>query len=359
MAPTQPQGDSGLDKKSSSNDKKTPDRRLVQLNLKSVPASIKNSVVSEKSAAKKTKRNSSTDCDSPNGPPDLDTTGDIRLIHEGIADIKNTMVRKTDVKEIVTSIISELKSEIKSEILAEVKATIMPELTQSVTDKIKTEFNDKIDTKTKEFEHQTKEISDGFQLEFETLREKFSTQAKELRELKQNLKECQHVADAAVVLANNNQQYSQKSNIKFTNWQESEHENLRSDLCRILKETVNIDLDASDVLAIHRVPGGNRGGPRPVIAKFRDTDTKIKVIKNRSKDEIKKRFVMHDHLTQMNAQLIKTLNLDERIKGAWYYNGKVFAEDHGGKRHRFDILDKVSDKVKHRHEEQRSSFSNR
>lgn len=69
MAPTQPQGDPGLDKKSSSNDKKTPDRRLVQLNLKSVPASIKNSVVSEKSAAKKTKRNSSTDCDSPNGPP--------------------------------------------------------------------------------------------------------------------------------------------------------------------------------------------------------------------------------------------------------------------------------------------------
>lgn len=83
------------------------------------------------------------------------------------------MVRKTDVKEIVTSIISELKSEIKSEILAEVKATIMPELTQSVTDKIKTEFYDKIDTQTKEFEHQTKEITDGFQLEFETLREKF------------------------------------------------------------------------------------------------------------------------------------------------------------------------------------------
>lgn len=102
MAPTQPQGDPGLDKKR----QKTPDRRLVQLNLKSVPASIKNSVESEKSAAKKPKRNSSTDCDSPNGPPDLDTTGDIRLIHEGIADIKNTMVRKTDVKEIVTSIIS-------------------------------------------------------------------------------------------------------------------------------------------------------------------------------------------------------------------------------------------------------------
>lgn len=81
------------------------------------------------------------------------------------------------------------------------------------------------------------------------------------------------------------------------------------------------------------------------------------MIKNRSKEEIKKRFVMHDHLTQMNAQLLKTLNRDERIKGSWYYNGKVFAEDHGRKRHRFDILDNVSDKVKQHHEEQRSSLS--
>lgn len=56
-----------------------------------------------------------------------------------------------------------------------------------------------------------------------------------------------------------------------------------SDLCT-LRETVNIDLDASDVLAIHRVPGGNKGGLRPVIAR----------IKNHSKVKIKKCFVMHD-----------------------------------------------------------------
>lgn len=96
----------------------------------------------------------------------------------------------------------------------------------------------------------------------------------------------------------------------------------------------------------------------PVIAKFHDTDTKIKVIKNRSKEEIEKRFVMHDHLTQMNAHLIKALNRDEGFEGAWYYNGKVFAEDQGGKRHRFDILDNVSDKIKQIHKEHRSCLSN-
>lgn len=56
------------------------------------------------------------------------------------------MVRKTDGKEIVASIISG-----SSEILAKVMATIIPELTQSVTDKIN---NNKFKkpTKTNEFE---------------------------------------------------------------------------------------------------------------------------------------------------------------------------------------------------------------
>lgn len=70
-------------------DKKATDRRLVQLNLKSVPASIKNYVVSESAAKKrKKKKYTDTDCDSPIGAHD--TTGDLRLIHEGIADLIKT-----------------------------------------------------------------------------------------------------------------------------------------------------------------------------------------------------------------------------------------------------------------------------
>lgn len=93
------------------------------------------------------------DCDFFNGFFDLDIICDIRLIYEGIVDIKNIMVRKIDVKEIVIFIIFELKSEIKSEIFVEVKVMIMFELIQSVIDKIKIEFNDKIDIKIKEFEY--------------------------------------------------------------------------------------------------------------------------------------------------------------------------------------------------------------
>ena len=55
---------------------------------------------------------------------------------------------------------------------------------------------------------------------------------------------------------------------------------------------------------------------------------------------------MYDHLTPLNAQFLRDLNQDERIHQAWYYNGKVFATDTEGRRHKFDILENVREKVK-------------
>ena len=139
-----------------------------------------------------------------------------------------------------------------------------------------------------------------------------------------------------------------KSNIKFLRWEEKQNENLREDLCRILKETVNLELPSTDILAIHRIPGRTRDRPRPVIAKFRDPETKIKIIKKRSQEALKRHFIMYDHITAMNSKLIHDLNDDTRIHSAWYFNGKVFAIDNNGTRHKFDILDDVTKKLKHR-----------
>ena len=55
---------------------------------------------------------------------------------------------------------------------------------------------------------------------------------------------------------------------------------------------------------------------------------------------------MFDHITQQNSQLIRQLNKDQRIQSAWYFNGKIFAVDHEGVRHKFDILDSVDRKLK-------------
>ena len=100
------------------------------------------------------------------------------------------------------------------------------------------------------------------------------------------MKRYKSLTETALTLANQNQQYSQKNNIKFLGWKEKPQENLRDDLCAIMKETVNLTINPADILAIHRIPG-TQGKTRPVIAKFNDADTKIKVIRNRSKEEVK------------------------------------------------------------------------
>ena len=130
-------------------------------------------------------------------------------------------------------------------------------------------------------------------------------------------------------------------------WKETKDEDLRSDLCTILRKKVGIELDPKDGLAIHRLPNGKLSGPRPVIAKFTSNEIKVKVIKKRSNEDLKKSFLMYDHITPRNAKLIRELKEDPRILSAWFYNGKIFALDKDNIRHKFDILDSVSDKVKH------------
>ena len=106
-----------------------------------------------------------------------------------------------------------------------------------------------------------------------------------------------------IKVANQTQQYSQKTNIKFLKWEENKKENLRDDLVKILKLTVDLDINPDDILAIHRTPGGDQRGPRPVIAKFKNTETKVKVIRKRQDEQLKKHFSMYDHLTPQDIFL--------------------------------------------------------
>lgn len=325
---------------------KVADKRLVQqhlsLNLQSAPPSVKSSLVSDKRPSKQ-QRTSSSDTEPSTPTLGTDMSNELKLIHASLTEIRESMVKNADIKDIVTKIVSEIKSEIKKEIVEEVKATLKQELTEGVTVQVKTEFENKIDSKTKEFESHTKDIADGVNMDLTALREKFHDQLKELRTLKDSLKRYQAMTETALTLANNNQQYSQKNNIKFLGWKEQRQENLREDLCSIMREAAGVTIDPSDILEIHRIPGA-QGKTRPVIAKFRNLEVKVKIIKNRSKEEVKKRFLMFDHITQMNSELLRELKNDDRIQSAWYYNGKIFGLDQKGDRHKFDILDTVGRK---------------
>lgn len=309
--------------------------------MKTTPISTRSSTVSDKTPGNYAKTSSRES--PPDGAPETVDTDELTAIQESLNEIKVTMVKKSDIEEIVLAIVSKLKEEIKTEIKEEIKEEIKAEIKAEIANGLE----QKLDENSKRFNTMTKEMSDGFNLDFENLREKFHKQASEFREMSQQLKKCLFTAEAALKLSNSNQQYSQKNNIKFTNWKENKTEKLREDLIQILKSTVGIELDPHDVVEIHRIPGGGaQNGPRPVIAKFRNSETKIKVIRKRQDAQLKKHFFMHDHLTAMNGHLIRDLNNDDRIDQAWYFNGKVFALDTKGKRHKFDVLDQIGEKLR-------------
>nr|XP_022302175.1 uncharacterized protein LOC111110107 isoform X1 [Crassostrea virginica] len=232
----------------------------MQLNLKSVPLSVRNSEVSDKLPNKKPRTNSGEM--SPNGASEVIDTGELKIIQESLREIKDTMVKKSDIKDIVSAILSELKGEIKEEIISEIKGEINGEIKQEFETKLEEKakhfelqskeiadglnldletlrekfhaqssefrrmsqqlkqclFTAKLEEKAKHFELQSKEIADGLNLDLETLREKFHAQSSEFRRMSQQLKQCLFTAKFALKLSNNNQQYSQKNNIKFTNW---------------------------------------------------------------------------------------------------------------------------------------------
>ena len=134
------------------------------------------------------------------------------------------MVKKTDIKDIVGEIITGLKHDLKEEIISEIKN----DLKVSVTAQVQTEFETKIEKQYKDFDYKTKELADGFNLDFDTLQEKLHSQPQDIRYLQDRVKDCQVASQSALLLANQNQQYSQKSNQKFMNWAEKTNENLRN-----------------------------------------------------------------------------------------------------------------------------------
>jgi sugar-specific transcriptional regulator TrmB len=161
------------------------------------------------------------------------------------------MVRKDDIKTMVTAIVAEMKAEIKKEIIAEVKETLTKEITDSVKSQVRDDFENKIDQKAKTFMSETKEIADGVNMDITNIWEKFQG----LRSMQSQMKQYKSLTESALTLANQNQQYSQKNNIKFLGWKEKPHENLREELCAIMRETVNVTIEPMDILAIHRIPG--------------------------------------------------------------------------------------------------------
>ena len=331
MAPPIPSPNTGTSTATSTG-KSEKGKKLVQLNLRSATKELRGTIVSEKQAAKNP-RNSSSD----SAPIDASVepeTHNLKVIKDNLEEIKRDMITKSD----IGTVVKDLMAELKTDLICEIKKTLKEDIKNEIQAEIKLEMekvaNKIVDDKLRQFATKTDEKIDAINMDLTHVRQDIQQQKRELQRLSDELKATARNAQKAISMANFNQQYSQKCNIKITGWKEKAGEDLRKDFCEILREKV--DVNPNEILAIHRIPGKN-GETRPVIVRMVSTESKTKIIRHRK--DLRPQLNMMDHITSLNAKLIHQLKEHRQVQSAWYYNSKVFAQDKNDRRHTFDIFD--------------------
>lgn len=144
---------------------------------------------------------------------------------------------------------------------------------------------------------------DKIELENVNLLEKNSLLHTEVRQIREDMAQIEHTATESLRMANWNEQYSRKKNIKIYNLKESRGEQLIQDFVSSTKDSVKVEIRPSEIVAMHRIPG-KPGSPRPVIVKFLRMENKITILKNRKALQEKLDIKIGDDITHktMNYQ---------------------------------------------------------
>ena len=256
-------------------------------------------------------------------------------IENELETIKTTLdkvVKRDDIENIVSNIMGKLVINLKKEIKQEIMAEVGKETT-----KMRNEYNAKI-------------LNMGGRidvLEFDNanLLERNAELHTELKSWKEDIKEIGIRSTDAMRQGNWNEQYSRKKNVKIYNMPENRGEKLPVSLINQLKEKLDINIDRSDIVAMHRIPG-RPAAPRPILIKFLRMESKIALL--RRKKDISE--ILHvkigDDITKQNQGLLNRLHLHDKITSAWFFNGHVFGTDEKGGRYKFDIYDNINEKIR-------------
>ncbi|XP_061164570.1 uncharacterized protein LOC133173609 [Saccostrea echinata] len=305
--------------------------------LTRVPSEIKSQIVSSKPASKQRRISSAGEEDS----------SEIEEIKCALASIQlsiQKIVTKDDIREIVRSVVADFKEDLKKELQEELTVSIKEEILKDIKSEIQEELKSQKEQYTEDVAKIRKQLTDkvdGLMMDNDTNMENVSKLKKQISKLETKLKTVNELANTAVSMANFNQQYSQKNNIKILNWPERQGQKLK-EFCTIVAQRTGITLDVREILAIHRIPSSDKQHPRPVIVKFNTAEARKSVITKR--ETLKDDFIMLDHITSMNAQLLRTLKAENKqhlVDSAWYFNGHIFVLDRSGHRHRIDVMDNI------------------
>lgn len=237
------------------------------------------------------------------------------------ADLKETkesmknLMTKDDIETFITKTVDSVLKGMEAKIKKMVEAKVDEKVTEKVT-----ELNDRLDHMV--FENA--EIKDRL--------DKVENQLKKEKENTRN----------ALEKSNYNEQYSRKKNIKIMGVTVFENEtewNLTEKILTIVKENINVDIEPSEIVAIHRIP--SKHNPKPVLVKFKNNSVKTRLMRHRKvmKEQGHK---LVDDVTKRNTELISRLLKHEQIDSAWFFNGFIYGKTTEGKRYRFDLFSDIN-----------------
>lgn len=216
----------------------------------------------------------------------------------------------------------------------------------SVVDKMYDKFTKLIDRKVKQEAKELEERIKGLEFENRGLKDRLLAVEEHSEILKQKLSESEKLAQIAAQRSNFNEQYSRKNNLKILDVPEKQTEteaSLTEAITSLLLSKGNVDLDPSEIVAIHRIPG-KPGHSKPILLKLKNNSVKVKVMRQRSLMKTAGHRMVDD-VTKMNTGLISRLLLHERIESAWYFNGAVYGRTREGKRLKFDIYCNIDETI--------------
>ena len=146
----------------------------------------------------------------------------------------------------------------------------------------------------------------------------------------------------ALERSNYNEQFSRKNNVKILGIKDVENETeakLTERVISLFKDKAEIEVEPSEIMAIHRIP--SRQEPKPVLMKLKNNNIKSRLMKQR-KTMKQQGHKLVDDVTKKNTELISRLLNHEKIESAWFYNGAIFGKTHEGRRYKFDLFSDIN-----------------
>lgn len=163
-----------------------------------------------------------------------------------------------------------------------------------------------------------------------------------LYKVEEELQKERETMHEALEKSNYNEQFSRKNNVKIMGIKDLEHEteaSLTDKVISVLKEEAKVDIETSEIMAIHRIP--SRHDPKPVLMKLKNNNVKTRLMKHR-KIMKQQGHKLVDDVTKKNTELISRLLRHEKIESAWFFNGAIFGKTQEGRRYKFDLFSDVN-----------------